>query len=180
MAELSRLPRPVTTIWDWQLEAACRDIDRMTFFHPEQERGSGKDDRDRRAKAICSRCPVLQACRRHALLVQEPYGVWGGLTPASARCFSGSSPAGSQPPRPPPAPPTTQWSSSRWRQGTMGELQATTATGFFLISSTGVETELRIKRHTARVPGGDGEVLQALDETMTTIKRLAEQENVAG
>ncbi|WUV55767.1 hypothetical protein OG371_00220 [Amycolatopsis sp. NBC_01480] len=62
----------------------------------------------------------------------------------------------------------------------MGELQATTATGFFLISSTGVETELRIKRHTARVPGGDGEVLQALDETMTTIKRLAEQENVAG
>jgi WhiB family redox-sensing transcriptional regulator len=24
--------------------------------------------------------PVLEECRRHALTVQEPYGVWGGQT----------------------------------------------------------------------------------------------------
>jgi WhiB family redox-sensing transcriptional regulator len=24
---------------------------------------------------------VLQQCRDHALLMHEPYGVWGGLTP---------------------------------------------------------------------------------------------------
>lgn len=77
-----RLPPPVTDVWDWQIDAACRNVDSTTFFHPERERGAAKEDRDRRAKAICSRCPVIQACRRHALSVQEPYGVWGGLTVA--------------------------------------------------------------------------------------------------
>jgi len=29
---------------------------------------------------VCHRCPVLTACREHALRVAEPYGVWGGLS----------------------------------------------------------------------------------------------------
>jgi WhiB family redox-sensing transcriptional regulator len=33
------------------------------------------------AKAYCADCPVLARCREHALVVHEPYGVWGGLTP---------------------------------------------------------------------------------------------------
>ncbi|WP_084467558.1 WhiB family transcriptional regulator [Actinokineospora inagensis] len=82
MVDVSRLPRPVTAVWDWQLHAACREIDSTTFFHPEYERGPEKDERDRRAKAVCRACPVIRACRRHALLVREPYGVWGGLTVA--------------------------------------------------------------------------------------------------
>jgi len=32
------------------------------------------------AKAVCAQCPVLAACRAHALAVQEPYGIWGGLS----------------------------------------------------------------------------------------------------
>ncbi len=32
------------------------------------------------AKQVCRGCPVLEQCRRHALAVQEPYGVWGGLS----------------------------------------------------------------------------------------------------
>ncbi|MTA96041.1 MAG: WhiB family transcriptional regulator, partial [Actinobacteria bacterium] len=32
------------------------------------------------AKAICASCPVLAQCRDHALAVQEPYGIWGGLS----------------------------------------------------------------------------------------------------
>jgi WhiB family redox-sensing transcriptional regulator len=74
------LPVPVTAIWDWQMRAACRNLDSSMFFHPENERGQAKADRDRRAKAICNACPVIEQCRRHALAVHEPYGVWGGLT----------------------------------------------------------------------------------------------------
>ena len=80
VADVRRLPVPVTTIWDWQMRAACRNLDSSMFFHPENERGPAKADRDRRAKVICGACPVIESCRRHALAVREPYGVWGGLT----------------------------------------------------------------------------------------------------
>jgi WhiB family redox-sensing transcriptional regulator len=33
-----------------------------------------------RAKAVCSRCPVVESCLRWALAAREPYGVWGGLS----------------------------------------------------------------------------------------------------
>jgi WhiB family transcriptional regulator, redox-sensing transcriptional regulator len=82
VVDVSRLPPPVSTLWDWQIDAACRDIDSTMFFHPEHERGLAKDDRDNHAKAVCSGCPVFEACRRHALVVRKPYGVWGGLTTA--------------------------------------------------------------------------------------------------
>ena len=80
MADVRRLPVPVTTIWDWQLRAACRGIDSAVFFHPDHERGPAKDGRDLRAKQVCAHCPVIEACRKHALDVHEPYGVWGGMT----------------------------------------------------------------------------------------------------
>ena len=82
MADVRRLPRPITTVWDWQMRAACRGVDSSVFFHPENERGAAKDERDRLAKRVCVRCPVIQECRRHALSVREPYGVWGGLSAA--------------------------------------------------------------------------------------------------
>ena len=80
MAEISRLPGPVADLWEWQLEGACRDADPRIFFHPEGERGPARRERDTAAKAVCASCPVLDECRRHALAVREPYGVWGGLT----------------------------------------------------------------------------------------------------
>ncbi len=52
----------------------------MMFFHPQGERGPTRRDREAEAKAVCQRCPVIDACRRHALQVAEPYGVWGGLS----------------------------------------------------------------------------------------------------
>jgi len=52
----------------------------MMFFHPLGERGATRRDREAEAKAVCQRCPVVDACRRHALQVAEPYGVWGGLS----------------------------------------------------------------------------------------------------
>ena len=62
------------------MDGSCRTADPRLFFHPEGERGPARRDRDAAAKAICGGCPVLQECRRHALTVREPYGVWGGLT----------------------------------------------------------------------------------------------------
>lgn len=80
MAEISRLPGPNSDLWDWQLKGSCRGADPELFFHPEGERGPSRRNRDLAAKAICVRCPVLAQCAEHALVVREPYGVWGGLT----------------------------------------------------------------------------------------------------
>jgi WhiB family redox-sensing transcriptional regulator len=64
------------------MKAACRGLDSEMFFHPEGERGSAKEARERAAKALCATCPVIMECRAHALKVREPFGVWGGLTEA--------------------------------------------------------------------------------------------------
>ncbi len=82
VADIRRLPAAVTDQWDWQLQGACRGMDSAFFFHPEGERGPARAEREERAKQVCHRCPVIEACRRHALAVQEPYGVWGGLSEA--------------------------------------------------------------------------------------------------
>lgn len=80
MVELTRLPGPLAEIWEWQYQGACRAADPETFFHPEGERGGTRRRRDQAAIAICATCPVVRECRAHALAVQEPYGVWGGLS----------------------------------------------------------------------------------------------------
>jgi len=79
MAETSRLPHPSTDAWDWQLRGHCRGQDTSLFFHPENERGGARAAREARAKTICQTCPVINECRDHALAVEEPYGVWGGM-----------------------------------------------------------------------------------------------------
>ncbi|WP_020669857.1 WhiB family transcriptional regulator [Amycolatopsis nigrescens] len=79
MADLSRLPVVVSEEWEWQLQGSCRGVDSSLFFHTDNERGLARERREARAKAICHGCPVLRQCREHALAVQEPYGIWGGL-----------------------------------------------------------------------------------------------------
>ncbi len=80
MADTRRLPAPVADVYEWQIRGACRGMDSGVFFHPEGERGPARSDREARAKQICAGCPVIAQCRRHALTVHEPYGVWGGLS----------------------------------------------------------------------------------------------------
>jgi len=80
MAEISRLPRPVLSEWEWQEQGACRELPTEMFFHPDGERGPRRANREKAAKAVCATCPVIDACRKHALAVQEPYGIWGGLS----------------------------------------------------------------------------------------------------
>jgi WhiB family redox-sensing transcriptional regulator len=80
MVNVKRLPMPIMDSYEWQDDAACRDVAPDAFFSPEAERGMRRQRREEAAKALCTRCPVLDACREHALTVQEPYGVWGGLS----------------------------------------------------------------------------------------------------
>ena len=80
MAEISRLPRPVADEWEWQYQGSCRELPSEMFFHPDGERGPRRRNRENTAKAVCASCPVIAACRAHALAVQEPYGIWGGLS----------------------------------------------------------------------------------------------------
>jgi WhiB family redox-sensing transcriptional regulator len=80
MNELARLPRPIASEWEWQQDAACRDLPTEMFFHPDGERGPRRKNRENAAKAVCATCPVIQACRKQALSLHEPYGIWGGLS----------------------------------------------------------------------------------------------------
>jgi WhiB family redox-sensing transcriptional regulator len=85
MVDMTRLPGPVTDTWDWQRLGACRGQDSSMFFHPEAERGLARAHRVAKAKQICLSCPVIVQCRHHALTVQEPYGIWGGLDEGERR-----------------------------------------------------------------------------------------------
>lgn len=74
-----RLPPAVADEWEWQQRGACRERPDL-FFSPEGERGPRRLGRLRRAKQLCGSCPVQMDCRRYALAVGEPFGVWGGLS----------------------------------------------------------------------------------------------------
>jgi WhiB family redox-sensing transcriptional regulator len=64
----------------WQMKASCRGPQAAVFFPPTHfERKDEKEERELRAKAICSTCPVRKACLEYALRIREPHGIWGGL-----------------------------------------------------------------------------------------------------
>ncbi|OZD68101.1 WhiB family transcriptional regulator [Rhodococcus sp. 05-340-1] len=76
------LPPPRVDHWEWQRSARCRSMASSVFFPPEGLRGPTLRYSEQAAKAVCSLCPALTECRRYAIDVQEPHGIWGGLTPA--------------------------------------------------------------------------------------------------
>ncbi|WP_372412013.1 WhiB family transcriptional regulator [Streptomyces luteireticuli] len=66
---------PVNT--NWRTNAACRDEDPELFF-PIGTTGPAVFQA-REAKAVCSRCPVIDTCLTWALESREESGIWGGL-----------------------------------------------------------------------------------------------------
>jgi WhiB family redox-sensing transcriptional regulator len=44
-----------------------------------------RDAREAAAKQLCASCPVMVACREHAVRLNEGLGVWGGMTEAERR-----------------------------------------------------------------------------------------------
>jgi WhiB family transcriptional regulator, redox-sensing transcriptional regulator len=61
---------------EWVRDAACAETDPEAFF-PYGEVSAEV----RLAKAVCATCPVQNECLTYALEVDEPHGIWGGLTP---------------------------------------------------------------------------------------------------
>jgi WhiB family transcriptional regulator, redox-sensing transcriptional regulator len=66
--------------WSWQLRGRCLDFPTELFFPEEEARKRIRREREQLAKRICLQCPVLRACREHALRTPEKYGVWGATT----------------------------------------------------------------------------------------------------
>jgi len=67
----------------WWSRAACSTADPDLFFPIS---GAGLALKQvTRAKAICARCPIQQACLDYALDASPIQGVWGGTTEAERR-----------------------------------------------------------------------------------------------
>ena len=64
----------------WELSAACVGTDTSAFYPADGERGVSRRVREAKAKAICSRCPVIAECLRWAIATNEPWGLWGGMS----------------------------------------------------------------------------------------------------
>ena len=70
----------------WQTRARCRDNHAHLFFPRSTfERKEERENRERRAQAICRVCLVRQECLDFALSIKEPYGIWGGRTESQRR-----------------------------------------------------------------------------------------------
>lgn len=87
-----RTPSPALTgrvgEGDFRARALCgpgAGADPELFF-PVGENGPAVLQADE-AKAICSVCPVIDACLRGALERREPDGIWGGTTPSERRAM---------------------------------------------------------------------------------------------
>ena len=72
--------RPVADEWEWQHSARCRTMDSSIFFHPDNERGRARRQREQQAKQVCQQCPVKAPCAAFALLSPDAYGTWGGVS----------------------------------------------------------------------------------------------------
>ncbi|RZL83548.1 MAG: WhiB family transcriptional regulator [Rhodococcus sp. (in: high G+C Gram-positive bacteria)] len=70
------------------MDSLCRAISIDVFFPREGETRGERLRRERTAKAICQQCPVQHQCRNHAVTVDEPYGIWGGVSEADRRQLS--------------------------------------------------------------------------------------------
>ncbi|MFJ1799026.1 WhiB family transcriptional regulator [Streptomyces sp. NPDC088180] len=72
---------PVNT--NWRTHAACRD-DEPDLFFPIGTSGPAIAQAEE-AKAVCRRCPVMEACLDWALESGQDHGVWGGADETDRR-----------------------------------------------------------------------------------------------
>jgi WhiB family redox-sensing transcriptional regulator len=73
---IADLPKPREYVpMVWKDDAACKGH-APSLWYP-LRRG---DANHHKAVAICTECPVRDACLEHALTTNETHGIWGGLT----------------------------------------------------------------------------------------------------
>ena len=65
---------------DWRSWAACLEVDAEIFF-------PGPGGNLKSARRICAGCPVQAECLAWALVHDERYGVWGGLSTTQRRAL---------------------------------------------------------------------------------------------
>jgi WhiB family redox-sensing transcriptional regulator len=65
----------------WRMMGACNNTDPDLAFKGDQNSEYEGDPYARDTqKATCISCPVAQECLDHALVVDERFGIWGGMT----------------------------------------------------------------------------------------------------
>ena len=69
----------------WQSDARCKEHDPELFF-------SAGSRSERRAKAICGRCPVREQCLAFAVESGTDFGVWGGMSGRELRAMRETGP----------------------------------------------------------------------------------------
>jgi WhiB family redox-sensing transcriptional regulator len=69
----------------WSDRAACL-LEEPELFFPIGNTGPALMQIDE-AKAVCNRCPVVDACLRFALASGQSAGVWGGLAEDERRAL---------------------------------------------------------------------------------------------
>lgn len=70
----------------WRGGAQCQGESAGLFFPPSScESREERQAREQAARALCTRCEVREQCLEYALYVQEPHGIWGGLTELERR-----------------------------------------------------------------------------------------------
>jgi WhiB family redox-sensing transcriptional regulator len=95
VAAVARISRDVAAIsmrhtWDievdWQADARCRGSDANLFFSPTHlESKEERQQREGRAKSICSACTVRRRCLEFAIATRESHGIWGGMNELERR-----------------------------------------------------------------------------------------------
>ena len=69
----------------WRDRAACLGENPELFF-PDGNTGPARLQAER-AKAVCRRCPVVEACLKWAMETGQDAGVWGGLSEDERRAL---------------------------------------------------------------------------------------------
>lgn len=67
---------------DWSDEAACKKAGTGSFFDSEEK------DLQSLASKFCFSCPVQNQCLYSSIVLEEQYGLWGGLTPKQRKVFN--------------------------------------------------------------------------------------------
>lgn len=76
----TRFPAVAEPDPDWRSRAACAGYDPETWFPVNDAEYGPALLQAEDAKAVCDRCPVVDACLRWALESGQDHGVWGGMT----------------------------------------------------------------------------------------------------
>ncbi|MGL5441656.1 MAG: WhiB family transcriptional regulator [[Mycobacterium] stephanolepidis] len=80
MSSIDQARTAATASEDWRATGVCAQVGGDTWF---PDRGGSTSD----AKRVCRGCPVKGECLEWALVNDERFGVWGGLSERERRAL---------------------------------------------------------------------------------------------